>query len=72
MADLESDEELLLGWLLKRRQRKKDRTTLIWVHNISRQRLRLGEFYTSLRELTSYEDTFVSMLEFRENHFREI
>ena len=70
MEDFKSEELLLLLLLKRRRQRK--RTRLVWVHNINKQRLLLGEFHTLVKELASYEDKFFEYFRMSQHQFHYI
>ena len=69
MEDFKSEEELLLLLLLKRRRQRRKKTQLVWVNNINKQRLLLGEFHTLVKELASYEDKFFEYFRMSQHQF---
>ena len=44
----------------------------LWVHNINKQRLLLGEFHTLVKELASYEDKFFEYFRMSQHQFHYI
>ena len=72
MEDFKSEEELLLLLLLKRRRQRRKRTRLVWVHNINKQHLLLGEFHILVKELATYEDKFFEYFRMPQHQFQYI
>ena len=58
--------------LLKRRRQRRKKTRLVWVHNINKQRLLLGEFHTLVKELASYEDKYFEYFRMFQHQFHYI
>lgn len=62
-----SDEELLLLLALKKTKKRRK-----WVHEINEKREEFGEFHRLCKELSSYEDRFVSYFRMTREQFEKL